>query len=78
MQAQCEAQLIQARWPQGFRCPKCAHDKSSQFQRAELRYWQCSPCSHQTSLRAGTLMEHSRLCNPSSCLRRSVLSELTG
>lgn len=60
-EAQCEAQLIQARWPQGFRCPKCAHDRSTQFQRAALRYWQCSACRHQTSLRAGTLMEHSHL-----------------
>jgi len=58
---QCEAALAKARWPDGFRCPRCQHDQSSQFRRAGLCYWQCSGCRHQTSLRAGTLMEHSRL-----------------
>jgi transposase-like protein len=58
---QCEAALTKARWPNGFRCPCCQHDQASQFRRAGLCYWQCSRCRHQTSLRAGTLMEHSRL-----------------
>ena len=60
-EAQCEAALERARWPQGFRCPRCQHAQASQFRRGGLRYWQCSGCRHQTSLRAGTLMEHGRL-----------------
>lgn len=60
-EAQCEAALEQARWPEGFRCPHCQHDLASQFRRAGLRYWQCCRCRHQTSLRAGTVMEHGRL-----------------
>ena len=59
--AQCESALIQARWPAGFICPKCQCTKSCQFRRGNLPLWQCHDCSHQTSLIAGTMMEHSRL-----------------
>ena len=58
---QCEAALEKARWPNAFRCPRCQHEQASQFRRAGLRYWQCCSCRYQTSLRAGTLMEHGRL-----------------
>jgi hypothetical protein len=27
---QCEAALAKARWPNGFRCPRCQHDQASQ------------------------------------------------
>jgi transposase-like protein len=61
-EAQCEAHLIRSRWPDGFRCPKCGHGKASHFFRDNsLPLWQCQACHHQTSLRAGTLMEHSLL-----------------
>ena len=60
-EAQCEEAFIKARWPCGFICPCCAHDKAYEFKRRALRYWQCGSCRHQTSLRAGTVMEHGRL-----------------
>ena len=60
-QAQCEATLIRARWPSGFRCPRCGGEHASEFTRATMRYWQCRSCRHQTSLISGTGLEHTRL-----------------
>lgn len=58
---QSEAAFIHARWPHGFRCPRCQHAQAYEFQHGRHRYWQCRACQHQTSLRAGTLMEQSQL-----------------
>ena len=60
-EAQCEDAMARLRWPAGFRCPRCAHDQAMAFRRAGTPYWQCKACSHQASLRAGTLMEQSKL-----------------
>lgn len=60
-EAECEAALIQARWPRGFACPKCAHGVAYEFRRSGRRYWQCKGCNYQCTLRAGTIMEHSQL-----------------
>ena len=60
-EAACEKALLRARWPSGFVCPRSAATAYSRFQRAEEWLWQCCACRHQTSLRSGTLFEHSRL-----------------
>lgn len=60
-EAQCEAALIEARWPEGFVCPRCGHRHGYAFRHGKNAVWQCSACPHQTSLRSGTLMEHSQL-----------------
>ena len=60
-EAQCEEHLKQARWPQGYRCPKCNDSHARTFRRNAQPYWQCKHCGYQCSLRAGTLMEHSHL-----------------
>lgn len=60
-EAQCEAHLEQLRWPAGWCCPRCGAQRSSQFRRRGQRYWQCSACRYQCSLRAGTVMDHSHL-----------------
>lgn len=60
-EAQCEAALIEARWPDGFVCPRCGHRHGYAFRHGKNAVWQCSACPHQTSLRSGTLMEHSLL-----------------
>jgi ribosomal protein L37AE/L43A len=58
-EVQCEAAFIKARWPGGFICPCCGHTAAYEFKRKQLRYWQCGACRHhQTSLRAGMVMEH--------------------
>lgn len=58
---QCECALEVARWPDGFACPRCSGTRHSKFYRHDQAYWQCSDCRHQSSLRSGTVFEHSRL-----------------
>ena len=58
---QCEAVLLQARWPYGFVCPGCGARHASEFRRDGRRYWQCTHCRHQTSLLSGTIFAASKL-----------------
>ena len=60
-EGQCEGALEAARWPDGFVCPRCAGKGCSKFYCHRQAYWQCSQCRHQSSLRSGTVFEHSRL-----------------
>jgi hypothetical protein len=60
-EAQCEAALKQARWPQGFRCARCNGATASEFMRGKTPLWECLACGHQTSLTAGTMMHQSQL-----------------
>src|ERR1035437_3288917 len=52
----CRAYLAQLRWPDGFRCPKCAGAKA----------WpvgallECAGCGRQTSVTAGTIFQDTR------------------
>lgn len=50
----CRAYLFALRWPDGFRCPRCGHEKA----------WpvggtlhQCSRCDYKASVTAGTIFE---------------------
>ena len=61
LEAACEASLLQARWPHGFVCPKCSATRATTFERRSRTHWQCGTCHHQTSLRAGTVFDHTRL-----------------
>ena len=56
---QCEECLFNMRWPSGFKCPQCSHDKYYQLKRRNLL--QCSACHHQTSLTANTLFDGTKL-----------------
>lgn len=60
-EAQCEAALEKARWPDGFQCPHCGESRHSRFQKGKRTYWQCSACRQQTSLRSGTIFHGSNL-----------------
>ena len=59
-EAQCEAALEHARWPQGFRCPRCGGAAHCVL-RVGRRTFQCNACRHQASLIAGTLFEGTKL-----------------
>lgn len=53
---QCEAAVRAWRWPSGFVCPRCggcAHTITG-----ERRLHECHTCRLQTSLKAGTIFEH--------------------
>jgi transposase-like protein len=56
--ADCARYLARLRWPDGFSCPKCKHDKAW----ITRRYlYVCASCGKQTSLIAGTTFEGTRL-----------------
>ena len=56
---QCQERLFSMRWPMGYRCPECGHDKYCQLKSRSL--YQCNRCHHQASLTAGTLFSASKL-----------------
>ena len=58
---QCEAAVIESRWPRGFVCPECGCSVHSSFAREGRPYWQCSACRHQCSATSGTIFESSKL-----------------
>ena len=60
-EGQCEAALEKARWPQGFRCPRCGEAGHSEFRVGTLKTFECRACHRQTSLIAGTLFQATHL-----------------
>ncbi|WP_299021198.1 IS1595 family transposase [uncultured Photobacterium sp.] len=56
---QCQQRLFAMRWPNGYQCPQCSHDKYCQLKSRPL--YQCNRCHHQASLTAGTLFSASKL-----------------
>jgi len=60
-ESQCENALENARWGNGFSCPKCGGSSHSFFYRDDQKIWQCSAHKHQTTLRTGTLFHASKL-----------------
>lgn len=58
---QCATALKAARWPDGFRCPRCDLADHYVVGHGARRLFQCQGCRHQTSLTAGSLMEHTKL-----------------
>ena len=56
---QCFDALYQWRWPDGFVCPHCGHDRCCQLNTRKLQ--QCNHCHRQTSITAGTLFEATKL-----------------
>ena len=60
-EALCEAALKQARWPAGFRCPRCDGAAYSRVRGRTHALFQCQSCRHQSSLIAGTVMQSTKL-----------------
>lgn len=56
--AACRAYLVQLRWPDGFRCPRCGGATAWPV-RAVL--FQCAGCGRQTSVTAGTIFQDTRI-----------------
>jgi len=54
----CRAYLLEQRWPDGFCCPKCGHDRAWIVEGRNL--FHCAGCERQTSLTAGTVMHGTR------------------
>jgi transposase-like protein len=61
-ETQCEDALETARWPNGFRCPRCEEPAEFYILRVKARKtFQCCSCGHQTSLTAGTVFHSTKL-----------------
>jgi len=59
---QCEAALEEIRWPQGFRCPKCASKEHYHYRRqGRVKIFQCRNCRSQTTLMEGTIFHSTKL-----------------
>src|SRR3954447_23217534 len=59
-EAACARWLLEKRWPDGFRCPACGHDKGWELGRERLTV-QCAACERQVSVTAGTVLHRSHL-----------------
>jgi len=60
-EAQCAEAVKAARWPDGFVCPRCGCAEHYVVGHGARKLFQCNACRHQTSLTAGSLMEHTKL-----------------
>lgn len=58
---QCQAALEKARWPDGFRCPRCGGHEHGVVHGRRLKRYQCRSCGHQATLTAGTIMQATKL-----------------
>jgi len=56
----CADYLAAARWPGGFRCPACGHEKGWELATKPFT-WECAGCGRQTSVTAGTVLHGSKL-----------------
>lgn len=57
-QKACLKHLMQIRWPNGFRCPRCQHDKA--YFHSTRYLFECKACGYQASLTAGTIFHKTR------------------
>lgn len=60
-EAQCEAALEKARWPDGFRCPCCGGAAHCVLRGGARKLFQCNACRRQSSLIAGTVFQGTKL-----------------
>jgi hypothetical protein len=58
--AACARWLLGKRWPDGFRCPACGHDRGRELGRERLTL-RCAACERQVSVTAGTVLHGSHL-----------------
>ena len=55
----CRKAWFAWRWPEGFKCPRCAATQYSEIRERQLL--QCRSCRYQTSLIAGTVLQGTKL-----------------
>lgn len=55
----CEKYLYQAKWPDGYCCPRCGCREHYPIRKR--RRYQCRRCRHQTTLTANTVMHRTHL-----------------
>jgi transposase-like protein len=60
-EALCHDALVRWRWPDGFACPDCGGRAHCLVKRGAHNLYQCNACRKQTSVKAGTIFEASKL-----------------
>jgi len=55
----CQQYLAACRWPDGFACRRCGHQRAYAIVRQ--RRWQCVACRHQVSLTSGTILHNTKI-----------------
>jgi transposase-like protein len=56
----CIQALFSIKWPEGFVCPRCAHQEYYLIRSRKLPLYECRSCRLQTSLITGTIFEGTR------------------
>ena len=55
----CQRYLAACRWPDGFHCPRCGHEKA--YELVKQRRQQCAKCRYQASLTSGTVLHRTQI-----------------
>src|SRR3989441_5389195 len=50
--------MAECRWPEGFKCPRCAHPRG--YALVGRRRWECAACGRQVSLTSGTVLHNTK------------------
>ena len=50
----CRDYLSALRWPEGFRCPGCGHERAWPVRKV---WFECARCGRQTSVTSGTIFQ---------------------
>ena len=61
-QEACLAEIARHRWPEGFMCPRCGHDRAYELNQRAIQ--QCAGCRYQVSVTAGTVFHHTHVPLP--------------
>ena len=59
-EASCARHLAARRWPDGFVCPACGHDRGWELKRRRAS-WECAARGKETSVTVGTIMHRRHL-----------------
>lgn len=56
----CHKHLFKMKWPNGFSCPKCGHDRAYEIKTRKPPLYECSQCKHRTTVLVGTVFGKTR------------------
>ncbi len=56
----CHEHLFNMKWPDGYKCPKCAKDEAYITKTRKHPLFECKDCRHQTTVLVGTIFEKTR------------------
>ena len=54
----CQQYLATCRWPEGYKCPRCAHPRG--YALVGPKRWECAACCYQVSLTSRTVLHNTK------------------